>query len=124
MKTCLMVPVLLALMVVGIHVEQQLDRYHAGVGEEISVMLWLGNTGESALDVSVFPAIPPGLSVQSPGLPSVTLSPGGSTQVAYLVRGEAPGLYPVTSQVTYTDFEGRSRQIVCGDRSGRQLNVS
>ena len=124
MKTALMVPVLLSLMVVGIHVEQQLDRYHAGLGEEVSVMLRLGNTGESALNVSVVPAVPSGLSAQSARPSSVTLSPGGSEQVAYLVRGEAPGLYHVRSQVTYTDPEGRSRHIVCGDRSNRQLNVS
>jgi uncharacterized protein (DUF58 family) len=124
MKTFLVVPVLLVLLVVGIHVEQELDRYHVGVGEDANVMLRLGNTGESALEVSVVPDVPEGLAAQNPGVESVKIRPGNSAFVSYLVRGEKPGNYAISSQVTYTDDEGRSRQIRCGDKNGRPLNVS
>ena len=124
MKACLLVPFLLVLAVVGIHVEQQLDRYQAGVGEDVLVMLSLTNTGESALEVSVVPRPPDGISVLEPGANQVSITPGSSASVNYPVRGERPGLYAIASSVTYTDDEGRARQIVCGDRNGRQLNVS
>jgi len=125
MKACLLVPVLLVFAMVGIHVEQQLDRYQAGVGEDVLVMLSLTNTGESELEVSVVPGpAREGLVVLNPGIQSMNIMPGSSAAVNYPVMGERPGLYAVASQVTYTDIEGRSRQIVCGDRMGRQLNVS
>lgn len=124
MKTFLMVPVLLVFLVVGIHVEQELDRYHLGVGEDANVMLRLGNTGESALDVSVVPGIPEGLAALNSGVQSVEIQPGNSALVTYPVRGDVPGQYAVASQVTYTDDEGRSRQIRCGDKNGRLLVVS
>ncbi len=123
MKTSMMVPVLLALLVVGIHVEQELDRYLVGVGEEVDVILRLGNIGESALDVSILPAVPEGLRPLNPDGQSVEIPPGNSALVAYPVRGEKPGSYAVESRVTYTDDEGRSRQISCGDRKGRHLTV-
>ena len=119
-----MVPVLLALLVVGIHVEQELDRYHVTVGEDANVLVRLGNTGESALDVSVVPGVPEGLSALNPGVQSVEIPPGNSALVTYPVRGERPGQYTIASQVIYTDGEGRSRQIRCGDRNGRLLTVS
>jgi len=124
MKTFLMVPVLLVFLVVGIHVEQELDRYHVNVGEDANVMLRLGNTGDSALDVSIVPGVPEGLAALNPAVQSVEISPGNSALVAYLVRGEKPGKYAISSQVIYTDGEGRSRQIRCGDRNGRLLTVS
>ncbi len=119
-----MVLVLLVFLVVGIHVEQHLDRYQVGVGEDVNVMLRLGNTGESALDVSIVPGVPEGLVALNPGTRSVEISPGNSALVAYPVRGEMPGKYAITSQVIYTDDEGRSRQIRCGDKNGRLLTVS
>ena len=66
MRTFQMVPVLLVLLVVGIHVEQELDRYHVGVGENANVMVSLGNSGESALDVSVVPGVQDGLTTLNP----------------------------------------------------------
>ncbi|HII06636.1 MAG TPA: hypothetical protein HA349_04790 [Methanotrichaceae archaeon] len=124
MKTSLMVPVLLVFLVVGINVGQELDRYQAGVGEDVNVMLSLGNTGESALDVSVVPGVPEGLAASNPGTRSVEISPGNSALVAYPVRGEKPGKYAIASQVVYTDDEGRSHRIRCGDRNGMLLTVS
>lgn len=124
MNACLLVSVLLVLAVVGIHVEQQLDRYQAGVGEDVLVMLSLTNTGESDLEVSVVPRPPDGIAVLEPGASQVSIKSGSSESVNYPVRGERPGLFAIASAVTYTDDEGRSRQIVCGDKNGRQLNVS
>ena len=124
MRTFQMVPVLLALLVVGIHVEQELDRYHVGVGENANVMVSLGNSGESALDVSVVPGVPDGLAALNPEVQSVEISPGNSALVTYSVRGERPGQYAIASQVIYTDDEGRSRQMRCGDKNGRLLVVS
>jgi uncharacterized protein (DUF58 family) len=123
MKTVPLVPVLLVFLVVGIHVEQGLDRYHVGVGEDVLVTLRLGNTGESALDVSVVPGVPDGLLVLDPGVRTVNIPPGNSASVDYPVRGESPGQYAISSQVIYTDEEGRSRYIRCGDRNGRLLTV-
>ncbi|MGC9515646.1 hypothetical protein [Methanocrinis sp.] len=124
MRTFQMVPVLLALLVVGIHVEQGLDRYHVGVGEDANVMVRVGNTGESPLDVSVVPGVPDGLEALNPGVQSVEIPPGNSALVSYSVRGERPGQYAIASQVIYTDDEGRSRQMRCGDKNGRPLVVS
>jgi len=118
------VPVLLVFAVVGIHVEQQLDRYQAGVGDDVLVMLSLTNTGESDLEVSVDPRPPDGIAVLKPGANQVSITPGSSASVNYPVMGERPGLFAIASSVTYIDDEGRSRQIVCGDKMGRQLNVS
>ncbi len=119
-----MVPVLLALTVVGIHVEQELDRYHLTVGENANVLVKVGNTGESALAVSVLPGVPEGLAALNPEVQSVKISPGNSALVSYLVMGERPGQYAIASQVIYTDGEGRSRQMRCGDKNGRHLVVS
>ena len=124
MRTFQMVPVLLALLVVGIHVEQELDRYHVTVGEGTNVLVRLGNTGESALDVSVVPGVVEGLAALNPGVQSVEISPGNSALVSYPLRGESPGQYAIASQVIYTDDEGRSRQMRCGDKNGRLLVVS
>ena len=124
MRTFQMVPVLLALMVVGIHVEQELDRYHVTVGEDANVLVKVGNTGESALDVSVVPGVPDGLDALNPEVQSVEIPPGNSALVSYSVRGERPGEYAVASQVIYTDGEGRSRQMRCGDKNGMLLVVS
>ncbi len=119
-----MVPVLLVLLVVGIHVEQELDRYHVPVGQDANVLVKVGNTGESALDVSVVPGVVEGLAALNPGVQSVEIPPGNSALVSYLVRGETPGQYAIASQVIYTDDEGRSRQMRCGDKNGRLLVVS
>jgi hypothetical protein len=124
MRTFQMVPVLLALLVVGIHVEQELDRYHVTVGEDANVFVRLGNTGESALDVSVVPGVPEGLAALNLGVQLVEIPPGNSALVSYQVRGEMPGQYAIASQVIYTDDEGRSRQMRCGDKNGRLLVVS
>jgi len=119
-----MVPVLLVLMMVGINVEQELDRYHVAVGEDANVLVKVGNTGESALDVSVVPGVPDGLDALNPEVQSVEIPPGNSALVSYSVRGERPGEYAVASQVIYTDGEGRSRQMRCGDKNGWLLVVS
>ena len=124
MRTFHMVPVLLVLLVVGIHVEQELDRYHVAVGEDANVVVRLGNTGDSALDVSVVPGVPEGLAALDPEVQSVEIPPGNSAFVSYSVRGERPGQYSIASQVIYTDGEGRSRQMRCGDKNGRLLVVS
>ncbi|MCP1392932.1 MAG: hypothetical protein WCY97_04100 [Methanothrix sp.] len=124
MKTFLMVSVLLALLVVGVHVEQELDRYQVSVGEDADVLVRVGNTGESALDVSVVPGVHEGLTTLNPGVQSMEITPGNSALVSYSVRGERPGQYTIASQVIYTDDEGRSRQMRCGDKSGRLLVVS
>jgi len=124
MKTLLIAPVLLAFLVVGIHVDQGLDRYNVGVGEDVLVTLLLGNTGESSLDVSVVPGAPDGLTVLDPGVRTAKIPPGTSAYIDYPVRGESPGQYAISSQVIYTDEEGRSRHIRCGDRNGWPLIVS
>ena len=124
MKTLLLAPALLVVLVVGIHVEQGLDRYHVGVGEDVFVKIRLGNTGESALDVSVVPGAPDGLIVLDTGVRTAKIPPGTSAVIDYPVRGESPGQYAISSQVIYTDEEGRSRHIRCGDRNGRPLIVS
>lgn len=124
MKTLLLAPALLVFLVVGIHVEQELDRYNVGVGEDVLVTLRLGNTGESALNVSVVPGVHDGLLVLGTGIRTVKIAPGNSAFIDYPVRGESPGQYAISSQVIYTDEEGRSRHIRCGDRNNWPLIVS
>lgn len=118
-----MVPIFLVLLVVGISTEQRLERYEAGVGEEVNVILELGNTGESALDVSVTPDVPK--DVESPllGPLHVVLHPGASQPVTYPIKGNAAGQYEIASQIVYTGTDGKSRHIRCGDRNGRPLMV-
>ncbi|MHC1631213.1 MAG: hypothetical protein ACXQT4_02805 [Methanotrichaceae archaeon] len=125
MKLLPMISILLVFLVVGITCNQQLDRYEAGVGEEVTVMLTLGNTGDSALDVSVTPDLPKGIVTTDLGVQSVEISPGTTNRVIYPIKGEEPGSYEVVSQVDFsTETSGTSRRIRCGDERNRMLIVS
>ena len=121
MKLLPMISILLVFLVVGITCNQQLDRYEAGV----TVMLTLGNTGDSALDVSVTPDLPKGIVTTDLGVQSVEISPGTTNRVIYPIKGEEPGSYEVVSQVDFsTEKSGISRRIRCGDERNRMLIVS
>jgi hypothetical protein len=124
MKVLPKVPILLALLVVGIHVDQRLDRYEVGVGEEATVMLSLSNLGDSLLDISVRPDLPGGVASTSPDLRSVKLSPGGDQTITYPLKGVAPGNYSIASLVVYIDEGGTSRQVRCGDKYNRMFRVA
>lgn len=123
MKLLPMLPILLVVLVVGIHVDQQLDRYEAGVGDDVTVMLMLSNMGESALNVNVTPNVPKGVVTTSTGVEPVKLPPGATELVTYPVRGEVPGTYSIASRVVHTDEYGTPRRIECGDKNGRMLVV-
>jgi len=127
MKLFATVPVvLLALMTVGLSFSchQHLDRYEAGVGDEVMVVLTLGNEGDFPLDVKVTPTIQEGLMTAISETWTLELFPGEGECITYPVRGEAPGKYNIFTNVIYTtENASRDSRFKCGDQFNRMLLI-
>jgi len=125
MKRLQIVPILLVFLVVGIQCVQQLDRYEVGVGEEVNVMLQLGNPYEGSMEVTITPDLPDGVVAVNPNnIISVELDPGTIEDVTYPIKGVRQGKYPIYSKIVYFNTSASCSPFRYGDRYNRRLIVS
>jgi uncharacterized repeat protein (TIGR01451 family) len=82
---------------------QELDRSTAPVGETVTVMLTMQNSGSNASQVTVTAGLPQGIVTSSPGMWSEELYPGSVSMISYPITALESGYYEIASNIYYTE---------------------